>query len=115
MNSKELDKILSESLSKHSDVYIPSSKNEDKYINDLKSSILSSKCNPFLISAKIVEPGFPNKKLGEKLEGYCIAHNDGYWLVYQPEENIFYCFWGADLNTLGAHGIYGSPLYCWSA
>jgi hypothetical protein len=35
--------------------------------------------------------------------------------VYQPESDCFYCFWGTDLAALGAHGVFGSPLYCWSA
>jgi hypothetical protein len=35
--------------------------------------------------------------------------------VYQPSENRFLCFWGTSPESLGAHGVVGNPLYCWSA
>lgn len=60
-------------------------------------------------------PGFPRTAVGSSISGQCVAHNAGYWLVYQPEQDRFYCFWGTDRNNLGAHGVFGSPLYCWSA
>jgi hypothetical protein len=35
--------------------------------------------------------------------------------VYQRAQDRFYCFWGESPSNLGAHGVSGSPLYCWSA
>ena len=60
-------------------------------------------------------PGFPGARVGSVISGQCVAHRAGYWLVYQSEHDCFYCFWGSDSSNLGAHGVFGQPLYCWPA
>ena len=81
----------------------------------VEASIRAHLCEPFLVSASVVEPGFPFASVGSLISGFCVAKTEGYWLVYQPEEHRFLCFWGGDQADLGAHGVYGNPLYCWAA
>jgi hypothetical protein len=72
-------------------------------------------CEPFEVQATVMSPGFPFADPGAQLVGLCVAHHAGYWLIYQPEEQRFLCFWGESPTNLGAHGVYGNPLYCWAA
>ncbi len=106
---------LSDAIPQCGDVYINSGVDADTYLSRLESDLRAHLCEPFEVSAKVMEPGFPFSEIGETLLGYCIAHKGGYWLVYQPIEERFLCFWGEDTKHLGAHGVFGSPLYCWSA
>ena len=80
-----------------------------------ESDIREHMCEPFEVSATAVAPGFSFADVGETLSGFCIAHDAGYWLVYQPTEKRFLCFWGTSPARLSAHGVVGNPLYCWSA
>ena len=106
---------LEAALSDTSGVYVNSGVDAERYFDELRCSIRSSVCEPFLVSARVMPPGFPDMVLGEVISGQCIAHQDGYWLVYQRAQDRFYCFWGESPSNLGAHGVSGSPLYCWSA
>jgi hypothetical protein len=109
--------LLNAALAKgHEDVYINAGVDEDKYIAGIEANLRAHLCEPYQVSAEVMEPGFPFAEVGESISGTCIAeHAQGYWLVYQEERNRFLCFWGTERNALGAHGVYGSPLYCWSA
>jgi hypothetical protein len=106
---------LEAALSDTSGVYVNSGVDAESYFTELANSIRSSVCEPFDVSATVMPPGFPDTALGNVISGQCIAHRAGYWLVYQPEQDRFYCFWGESPSNLGAHGVFGSPLYCWSA
>ena len=81
----------------------------------VEEHLRASLCEPFEVSARVMPPGFAFAGAGETLVGYCVAQSRGYWLVYQPEHNRFLCFWGDEAASLGAHGVFGSPLYCWAA
>lgn len=94
-----------------SDIYVPPNTDRASVANHIRVNI----CDPFVVRAKVMEPGFPFTGVGEELEGVCIAHANGLWLVYQESEDRFLCFWGASKESLGAHGVFGNPLYCWSA
>ena len=97
-------------------IYVGPGIEESQHLANLESDLRSHFCEPFSVKARVEPPGFPFAAVGEELEGFCIAHrSSGYWLVYQPEESRFLAFWGTEKANLGAHGIYGSPLYCWSA
>lgn len=107
---------LEAALSDTSDVYVNEGVDEQSYFAELADSIRRHLCEPFPITAKVMPPGFTDAKVGETISGLCIAHRpSGYWLVYQPEKDRFYCFWGIDREHLGAHGVFGSPLACWSS
>jgi len=67
------------------------------------------------LTATVEDPGYSFAGIGEVLAGYCIAQAWGYWLIYQPNEQRFLCFWGTSPENLAAHGVVGNPLYCWSA
>jgi hypothetical protein len=88
---------------------------EATYLSELAQDIRNNMCKPFEVSAIVMPPGFPDVAVGSTISGQCVAQRDGYWLVYSPQEDIFFCFWGEDEKHLGARGIFGSPLYCWSA
>ncbi len=103
-----LDKALA---AEGADLYVPS--NSDA--TSVEASIRTHLCEPVWLTATVEEPGFPFAAVGEVLAGYCIAQTQGYWLVYQPEEQRFLCFWGTAPENLGAHGVFGNPLYCWAA
>ena len=109
-----LDK-LEAALSDTSDVYVNAGVDEKTYFAELADDIRRHCSEPFEISAVVMPPGFPDAAVGNVVSGQCVAHNAGYWLVYQPEQDRFCCFWGTDSKHLGAHGVFGSPLYCWSA
>jgi hypothetical protein len=85
------------------------------YFSELAEDIKRNACEPFQLSATAVAPGFPHISDGVRISGFCVAKSDGYWLVYRPEDDTFYAFWGLDIENLGAPGIFGPPLYCWSA
>jgi hypothetical protein len=113
--SDSLLQKLQAALEDTSGVYINAGVDEHSYLSALASDILANLCKPFPLSATVMPPGFPDAPLGSTITGQCLAHKSGYWLVYQPEQDRFYCFWGTDQGSLGAHGVFGSPLYCWSA
>lgn len=98
-----------------SDVYIGAGWDAESYIAGLVGSLREAICPPFAVTAKVEEPGFPDAKVGDKISGDCVAHREGYWLVYQRENDRFLCFWGTDAAHLSAPGIFGSPLACWSS
>ena len=98
-----------------SGVYVNSGVDAASYFEKLRQDIKRHECQPYRVSAKVMPPGFPDIETGAELTGYCLAKRAGYWLVYSPEKDRFYCFWGTDEQNLGAHGVFGSPLYCWSA
>lgn len=106
---------LEAAFSDTSDVYVNEGVDEESYFADLTEDIRNHICEPFQVCAEVMPPGFPDAEVGSTITGLCVAHNAGYWLVYQPIQDRFYCFWGTDTTHLGAHGVFGSPLYCWSA
>ncbi|HEU0277630.1 MAG TPA: hypothetical protein VFQ95_07415 [Rhodanobacteraceae bacterium] len=106
---------LEAALSDTSGVYVNAGVGEEAYLADLRASIRRHICKPFQVSAEVMEPGFEDVELGDVITGLCVAHDQGEWLVYQPQQDRFYCFWGPDAEHLGARGVVGSPLYCWSA
>jgi hypothetical protein len=106
---------LEAALSDTADVYVNTGVDPAAYFARLTDSIRKHLCEPFLVRAIVQEPGFPDAAVGSTISGHCIAHTDGYWLVYQSQQDRFYCFWGQEPSNLGAHGVFGSPLYCWSA
>jgi len=106
---------LEAQLERNSDVYLGSDTDPELYLAALRSDIQLHRCEPVTVTATVMEPGFPEHAVGTVLSGVCVAERAGYWLVYRPEEDRFYCFWGQDRANLGAHGVSGSPLYCWSA
>jgi hypothetical protein len=106
---------LEAALSDTSDVFVAPGADVQSYFSGLVDSIRRNICEPFSVSAKVMPPGFPDSAQDSIISGQCLAHNDGYWLVYQPEQDRFYCFWGDNPSNLGAHGVFGSPLCCWSA
>ena len=97
------------------DVYVSPGVDREKYFSELIADIRGHICAPFKVSAKVMPPGFVDAGVGGTITGLCVAKRDGYWLVYRPESDRFYCFWGQEPDALGAHGVFGSPLYCWTA
>jgi hypothetical protein len=81
----------------------------------VEADVRAHLCEPFFLEAMVTDPGYPFASVGSKVSGYCVAHSTGYWLVYQPSEKRFHCFWGASPENLQAPGVYGTPQYCWSA
>lgn len=102
-------------MSDVTDVYVGAGWDAESYIAGLKGALSEAVCNPFPVTAKVDEPGFPDANIGDTITGQCVAHSEGYWLIYQPEKDRFLCFWGADVDNLRAPGIFGSPLGCWSS
>ena len=97
------------------DVFVGDGIDRAERLAELADDVRTNACEPFLVEAEVMAPGFPFAKVGETLAGYCIAFANGYWLVYQPNTDRFLCFWGDAPTALGAHGVFGSPLGCWSA
>ncbi len=108
-------KKLEAALSDASGVYIGDDVDKGRFLLELADDVRRHKCDPFEVSALVMPPGFPDAPVGSLISGVCVAQRDGCWLVYQPEHDYFYSFWGISPESLGAHGVFGSPLYCWSA
>lgn len=106
---------LERKLSDPEGVYIGRGVDADTYLAEIASDIRAHICVPFPLSATVMAPGLPDAKIGSTISGQCVAHRAGYWLVYQPHQDRFCCFWGETRSNLGAHGVFGQPLYCWSA
>jgi hypothetical protein len=100
-------------LADTSGIIVPKGKDEDAYFEALRSSIREHAAAPGLISATVKEPGFMHRALGSVVSGYLLAKAEGYWLVFEPNEGEYYCFWGTNPAELGAYGVCGNPLYCW--
>jgi hypothetical protein len=112
----ELLAKLEASLADTSGVYINAGVDPAFYFKDLANEIRAHMCVPFVVTATVQPPGCPDVAVGGTITGLCVAHSGaGYWLVYRPRQDRFCCFWGATAAQLGAHGVFGSPLYCWSA
>ncbi len=111
----DFDQILDRHLRISDDVYVGSEEDPDEYLKDLTREIASNRRAPFPLKAVVMAPGLPGFELGSTISGLCLAELAGKWLVYRPENDQFYAFWGTNIEALGAHGIFGSPLYCWSA
>lgn len=109
-----VEKLMSR-LSDSAGVYVAANTDEESYLQGLSDDIIKNRCKQFWLRAVVMAPGIPGLNEGELIEAWCVAHRGGYWLVYHPEFDVFCCFWGQDANNLGAHGVYGEPLYCWSA
>ncbi|WP_143070522.1 hypothetical protein [Luteibacter sp. UNC138MFCol5.1] len=107
--------ILHSRLCDAAAVYVQPGADREAYLDGLAATIREHSCEPFQVSAEVTAPGFPDADIGTIQSGWCVAHDAGYWLVYQPERDRYCCFWGTDVTALGAPGIYGEPLYCWSA
>lgn len=106
---------LNARLADTNDVYVVPGTDPQTYFRGLATSIKAHLREPERVVATVTAPGFPDVSPGNSIEGWCLAEMDGYWLVYQPEIDRFCCFWGGDRTQLTAPGIFGSPLYCWSA
>lgn len=102
-------------MSDTSDVYVNRDMDAESYFEGLREDIRKHVCTPFEVVAQVMPPGFPDVGVGTTLSGICVAFARGYWLVYNADQDRFYCFWGTQKNSLGAHGVYGSPLACWSS
>ncbi|HDS1040127.1 TPA: hypothetical protein QDZ42_002969 [Stenotrophomonas maltophilia] len=111
----DLTDLLESRLADGSDVYIDSGVNPSEYLEELANDIRLNACEPFELYAVVMAPGIPGFDDGEEISGMCVAKRGGRWLVYRAKEDRFYVFWGPRPEQLGAHGIFGSPLYCWSA
>lgn len=108
-------RILESRLSDTAGVYVNEGVDAESYFQEIADDIRRNECEPFELDAIVEQPGFPHLKLGERVSGMCVAHKPGYWLVYRSEDKNFYMFWGEEENNLGSPGVFGSPLYCWSA
>jgi len=106
---------LDAQMSDVGDVYVGVGQDAESYIAALERGLREAVCTPFLVTAKVDKPGIPDANVGDTITGQCVAYSKGYWLIYQSENDRFMCFWGTDVDNLGAPGIFGSPLGCWSA
>ena len=104
---------LENDLADMSGVIVPKGRVEAEYFEELRSSVRACAASPEWLSATVEEPGFLNREVGSVVSGHLLAMSDGYWLVYEPTEKQYYCFWGTDRANLGAFGVSGNPLYCW--
>ena len=106
---------LEAALADSSEVFMPKGVDSAAYVAGIADSVRKHRCAPFPLAAVATEPGFPDLPVGETISGTCVAHHQGRWLVYDDSRDRFLCFWGTDQRHLGAPGIFGTPLYCWSA
>lgn len=100
-------------LADTSGIIVPKGRVEAEYFEELRASVRKYAAAVEWVSAKVEEPGFSNKELGSTVAGHLLATTRGYWLIYEPNERTYYCFWGTDRSQLGAYGVCGNPLYCW--
>lgn len=108
-------KILQSRLYDGTGVYVQGGVEAEAYFARIAERILNHICEPYPVSAEVVDPGFPHLVNGERIEAICVAESVGRRLVYRSDDDLFYAFWGTNVDDLEAPGIYGGPLYCWSA
>lgn len=109
----DLRERLESALAETSGIIVPKGRSDEEYFEGLRQSIRASLTAPEWITATVEEPGFNHRNLGDKVTGILLAASEGYWLVYEPNEGQYYCFWGKSKEDLGAFGVCGNPLYCW--
>lgn len=111
----EFSRQLLRDIAEPTTAYVNRGVDEDIYIEGLRQSVREAMCEPYPLEATVLEPAFPFAAIGDTLKGYCVAKRSGYWLVRDPLRRTYYAFWGTVEDRLGAHGVFGDPLYCWSA
>lgn len=109
----DLRQRLESALADTSGIIVPKGRREEEYFEGLRQSIKNSLAEPEWVTATVEEPGFAHRNLGDKVTGILLAASEGYWLVFEPNEEQYYCFWGKSKEDLGAFGVCGNPLYCW--
>jgi hypothetical protein len=111
----EISERLEQALFESDDVYVPPGVNRQVYLSGIADDIRAHRCEPTLLTATVMAPAFPDVAEGDSITAMCVAKRDGYWLVYDHQRDRFCSFWGENPEMLGAHGVYGSPSYCWTA
>lgn len=109
---------LEQAMTDDPPVIVPRGRDAQAYFEELRLSIRECATEAIRVTAVVVEPGFKNKALGSTITAHLLASSGqagqvGYWLVYEENEDEYYCFWGPDVDNLGAHGVAGNPIYCW--
>ncbi|WP_129588387.1 hypothetical protein [Solilutibacter silvestris] len=115
MEDLSLLQKLDQDLGDGSEVYIHPSEDESQKLTDIRQHILDSACEPFEMTATVMAPGFPDLAIGNQIKAICLAHDRGYWLGWDEPGKRYVCFWGDNPGSLGAHGVFGSAMYCWTA
>lgn len=115
LSDDEILQRLEQAFREADDVYIPPGVSREAYLSELIGDVREHQCEPTLLNAIVMSPGFPDVAEGEPISGICVAKRDGYWLVFDEQRDRFCAFWGENPALLGAHGVFGSPLYCWTA
>ncbi|WP_124449652.1 hypothetical protein [Paucibacter sp. KBW04] len=111
---------LEQAMASEPPVIVPHGRDPEAYFEELRRSIRENATADRLVSAVVVEPGFSHRSIGSIITGHLLASSAvngqvGYWLVYEAEEDEYYCFWGNDVDSLAAYGVVGNPIYCWWA
>lgn len=106
---------LEELIGSSQDVFVSKHESRDEYLQRLEEGLRDSLCEPFELSAQVTQLGIEGLVVGDRITGICVAEANGYWLVYSHKHDNFVIFWGTRKENLGAPGIEGSPLACWSA
>ena len=115
MSSNYAIQRFEELIGNSQDVFVSKHENRDQYLQRLEKGLRDSLCEPFELSAQVSELGIDGFDIGDRITGTCVAKSNGYWLVYSHRHDSFVIFWGTQKEKLGAPGIEGSPLACWSA
>ena len=115
MEELSLLQKLNHDLEDGSEVYIHSSENEAERLAEIRQHLLGSICEPFEMTAEVMAPGFPDLAIGSRIKAICLAHSGGYWLGWDEVGKRYVCFWGDHPSSLGAPGVFGSAMYCWTA
>lgn len=115
MSSNYAIQRFEEQIGRSHDVFISKQESRDEYLHRLEEGLRDSLCEPFELSAQVTQLGIDGFVVGDRISGTCVAESNGYWLVYSHRHDSFVIFWGTEKENLGAPGIEGSPLACWSA
>ena len=109
IDSEELHATLRKALEDTSQVFTGHVQDADAYIAQGKDHLLAHVLDPPVLAVAVPNDHARSCKVTiDRLEGYALANSESYWLLYCPEDRLFWLAWGSDPLNLSRSGFSGT-------
>ena len=107
--SRDLHSILFKALEDTAQVFTGHVQDAEAYIAEGKAHLLAHLLDPPMATVAIPGDHARSCKVKiDRLEGYALAKSKDYWLLYCPDDELFWLAWGSDPLDLGLSGFSGT-------
>ena len=108
-DSRELHSILFKALEDTSQVFTGHVQDPEAYVAEGKAHLLAHLLDPPVAAVATPNDHARSCKVTiNRLEGYALANSKDYWLLYCPDDKLFWLAWGSDPLDLGLSGFSGT-------